>query len=215
MQLPRYHVATAGLALAHPLSRRDRVSVSVDGSRVATGNDSLAYLLTASTTYQRQLTKLVSGGLTAGGAYSDFTTPNDSRVAVGPVGGASVRVDGTWRRAKVAVTLSEQFAPYVDRLTGTVTNRAATALESSWTKNGISVGATAQTSTTIGSNTLTANTLHYSYVIGETLGYRLRRHWEFELGCRQAWLRFSGMGSAPMMWTLFFAITYNTSNFRL
>jgi ABC-type xylose transport system permease subunit len=126
-----------------------------------------------------------------------------------PTAAAFVTSNFSIGRTLQAVGVREEAAPMVDRLTGVAVMRLITTLNASLKHNRLTVGAVGSGTNSLGS-TKQPQTLRYVLALNEFVQYQLVRSWSFELGARQSLFSFSNTPESPMLWSVYFAVSYAT-----
>lgn len=212
--LPRMKQLTGSVALTHGVSERDSLTLQVEGQHGRTTPGATASIVSEDLTWARRLSRTLNGSVTAGHAYVSVILPTGEPLTRHlPLAAASIEITGTSSGWRNSLSLREDYAPYMDRLRGTISQRTVTTLTARTNKNRLTLTASFYAS----ASTYSVGPVSLRHGIGatESVGYQLNRHWSLELGARQSSQSYSGFSQIPFLWAFYSAVTYTTGQWPL
>jgi hypothetical protein len=222
--VPRSRQIEGAASLTHIVTHKDQLVLKFEGLQATTQSVSTqvsgtrssidATIFDGTLDWLRRFTNNVSGDLDLGVAYAEIDSDGSGKSAkLLPVGGlqlqASELIDG-WR---CSASVLETYSPFIDRITGTVTERSMTTLSVQSTKSAVTLRTSLYA---IGTGTrIGAVSLLSAYGAEESILYRLSRHWNIETGARQALQSYQSATQQPLVWAVYLAVVGTTGETRL
>lgn len=237
--VPEVTNASVGGTLSYQVAARDSLVFGIEGSETltqTTQQERRALLVLSTAGWNHAFSRKWSGGVSAGVSYARIDTPmapvsvavrfpwerdvaypvtrsSDANQSIYPVVGADVRRADRWLGGNLALTGSGQISPFVDRMTGTVVPRATSSVGASWIRQRMSIVLGGYFLHSLNDSSQ-ANVLQRSLGLTQSVGYRARRHWLFEVGARQLWTVFTNV-DAQFTWMGYISASYTTGSLPL
>jgi hypothetical protein len=198
--------------ITYAASFLDSLRLNAEGTRYSTSLPMTANIDTLEAGWLRKLSPAANASLSVGSAYWSSSLANsDERKGILPVASASFEYRGYFRRIRLQLGASEQLAPMVDRILGTVNQRSTTNLSLEIAHGKLTVLASAFASITDSSMPTTSR---YIYGSAQSVAYRLSKHVAAEAGTRQSLLGIGDAGSSTILWASYVAIAYTSGAMR-
>jgi len=206
--IPRTRQFMGGVSLAHAASSRDGLGLRFDGLVGNTQPGTTAFVLSGELSWSRRFSRAASGSLTVGNAYAKVEAPGQIIGRDLPVAGASLELSDVSQGRRNSVSLTESYAPFIDRILGTISERATTMMVAQTSKSKL----TLQVAMYGIASTLTVGRVSLLGAFGstESASYALDRHWIIEVGAREAWQDYANVPQQPFLWSIYSAVTFTT-----
>ncbi len=231
LYMPRSREFIETVSLVHSASTRDELGPQFNGLQgttqpyaaltTATHSPTDALVVDGMMTWTRRIARNISGSVSGGVAYAAVTRDDETNRAILPVGGAYLEASKSMDGWRSTASISETYAPFIDRLLGTISERAMTAVTVQSRKADLTLRVAAYSIVT----TVHIGPVSLSNAWGadESIQYRLDRHFSLELGSRQALQSYQALpndptfagGTQPLIWAFYSALVATTGDMKL